>query len=171
MTSNHVRSCPARPYNPRRGPIVLLLTILALTALAASACAGDGAESVQEVAEGEAQTIADLPEWLEKVYPPPGSETSATQAVQVDHTAIAADQQVRLIIDGTDVTAYADATSPGLLEYDIDQEDAPVDLQPGEHEATVELMRRTPGASEGVDSYDPDVHKTIDSFSWTFTVL
>lgn len=100
-----------------------------------------------------------------------GSETSVTQAVQVDHDAIAADRQVRLIIDGTDVTAYAVATTPGLLEYDIDQLRSPVELQPGQHTAVVKLNRVTPGSGEGVESYDAEVHDTIESFTWTFTVL
>jgi hypothetical protein len=162
------------PYlNSARPPRFVHLSavaLLALLALVLAAC-GNGAESVQEVAEGEAETIADLPEWIDNVNPPPGAESTVTQAVQVNHTAIAADRQVRLIVDGIDVTAFANVATPGLLEYDIDQPDAPVDLQPGEHEATVELMSRTPGVSEGVDSYDPDVHETIDTFSWTFTIL
>lgn len=147
----------------------LLLVLLAL-ALLLPACFGDGAEQIQAKAEDNVADD-DYPAWLDKLYPPPGSKTSVTQAVQVDHNAIAADQQVRLIIDGTDVTAYANATSPGLLEYDIDQAQAPIELKPGEHTAVVQLMRVTPGSSEGVDSYDEDVHQKVESFTWTFTVL
>ena len=157
-----------RPRRPLRTGVIALLVVLAMLL---AGCAGDGADSVQAAADGDGQAAAELPDWVEKLYPPPGSETSATQAIQVNHTAIAADQQVRLILDGTDVTAYANATSPGLLEYDIDQDAAPVDLAPGDHKATVELFQVTPGEGEGVDSYDPDVHEPIDSFSWTFTVL
>ena len=147
------------------------MLFLAVLALAPAACAGDGAEEIQAVAEGEAASAAELPEWIEKLYPPPGAETAINQAVQVNHNIVDADQQVRLSIDGVDVTAYANATSPGLLEYDIDQANAPVDLGPGEHEAVVELVRVTPGASEGVDSYDPEVHETVESYRWSFTVL
>ena len=142
-----------------------------LLALSLGACFGDGADSIQAVAEGDAASAADLPAWIEKLYPPPGSELSVTQAVQVNHNVVEADQQVRLIIDGTDVTWYAVEPSAGLLECDIDQAAVPVDLSPGEHEATVNLVRVTPGASEGVDSYDPEVHETVETYSWTFTVL
>lgn len=53
----------------------------------------------------------------------------------------------------------------------MDDSKAPVQLRPGEHTAQVDLMRRTPGAGEGAQSYDPDVHEVIDSYSWDFTVL
>lgn len=154
-----------RPANRR------VLVLLAALALLLPACFGDGADRIKAQANGDDQAVADYPEWIEKVYPPPGSETSATQAVQVDHGVVGADQQVRLTIDGTDVTTYAVATSPGLLEYDIDQAPAPVDLRSGEHTAVAELVRVTPGSSEGVDSFDADVHGVVDSFAWTFTVL
>lgn len=148
-----------------------LLVLLAALALLLPACFGDGADEIQAVAEGDDATVADYPEWIEKVYPPPDSETSVTRAVQVNHGVVEADREVRLVIDGTDVTTYAVETSPGLLEYDMDQASSPVELQPGEHTAVVELLRVTPGASEGVDSYDEDVRDTIDSYSWTFTIL
>lgn len=143
---------------------------MAALALVLPACVGDGADRIKAQANGEAVDY-DYPEWVDKLYPPPGSQTSATQSVQVDHSAIAADQQVRLIIDGTDVTSYSVATTPGLLEYDIDQAQSPIELEPGEHTAVVELNRVTPGSGEGVDSFDAEVHETIESFTWTFTVL
>ena len=158
------RSHPSRPHAVA-GVLLVVLTLLL------GACTGDGADDIQAVAEGEAASAAEFPEWIEKLYPPPGSETSINQAVQINHNITAADQQVRLSIDGTDVTAYATETSPGLLEYDIDQPNAPIELEPGEHEATVSLFDVTPGASEGVDSYDADVHDPVESYSWSFTVL
>lgn len=138
--------------------------------LVLTACQGDGADRIQAAVSEEAR-VGNYPDWIEKVYPPPDSETSATQAIQVNHSVVTAERQVRLIIDGTDVTTYAVSTSPGLLEYDVDQEQSPVDLEPGEHTARAELLEVTPGASEGVDSYDPSVHEVIDSYTWTFTVL
>lgn len=153
----------------RRMPAGTMLLVACL-ALALAGCGG-GAEDVQQVAQGEATSVADAPDWIEKLYPPPGAETSVTQAVQVNHTAVTPNRQVRLSINGTDVTAYAIETSPGLLVYDIDQPDAPIELGPGEHEATVVLWRVQPGVSEGVDSFDPDVREVLDSFSWTFNVL
>ena len=145
--------------------------VAVVLALMLPACFGDGADDIKAQARGEEAGVADYPDWIEKVYPPPDSETSVTRAVQVNHGVVEADRQVRLLIDGTDVTAYANETSPGLLEYDIDQAASPVELKPGEHTAVVELNRVTPGASEGVDSYDPEVHETIDRYTWTFTVL
>lgn len=149
----------------RRLRVVLTVLVVMLPA-----CLG-GAEQAQEQVEKEDVAATDYPDWIDKLYPPPGSESSVSQAVQVDHSAIQADRQVRLIIDGTDVTSYATSTTPGLLEYDIDQALGPVELKPGEHTAVVELQRVTPGSGEGADSYDPQVHETIDRFSWTFTVL
>lgn len=158
---------------PPRSRVVLTL-LISLLALLLPACFGDGADDIQAVAEGDGATeagVADYPDWIQKVYPPPDSELSATRAVQVNHTVVTAERQVRLVIDGVDVTAYALETSPGLLEYDIDQVNAPVELRPGTHSAEALLFEVTPGASEGVDSYDPDVHEPVDTYSWTFEVL
>lgn len=157
-----------RDRSPRRRHRPLV--VLAALALLLAACFGDGADEIQAQAGGE-PADDEYPEWIDKLYPPPGSELSATQAVQVDHKAIAADRQVRLILDGTDVTTYAVATTPGLLEYDIDQAQAPIELGPGEHTAVVQLTRVTPGSGEGADSFESEVHETIESFTWTFTVL
>lgn len=159
-----------QPQVGGRGPARRLILVVTALILVLPACLGDGADEIQAKVDGGVADD-DYPDWLDKLYPPPGSETSVTQSVQVDHSAIAADQQVRLIIDGQDVTTYASATTPGLLEYDIDQAQAPIDLAPGEHTAVVQLNRVTPGAGEGVDSYDAKVHETIESFTWTFTVL
>lgn len=135
-----------------------------------SACGGEEDQS-SDGDQGEPVAVADAPDWIEKIYPPPGSESAVTQAVQVIHTAIQADRQVRLHIDGTDVTTYALGSDPGHLVYDIDDAAAPVELAPGEHTAEVQLMRRTPGSGEGTESYDPDVHEVIESYSWEFTIF
>lgn len=146
----------------------MLFVIVMAAAFALPACGDDqGAEGDQ----GEPVAVPDAPEWLEKIYPPPDSEISSNQAVQIVHTAIQADRQVRLNIDGTDVTTYALDSDPGLLVYDIDDVAAPVQLSPGEHTAEVQLVRRTPGSGEGTESYDPDVHEVIESYSWEFTIL
>ncbi len=159
------------PLDPRRLKSRWMSLAVTSLVLILPACFGDGAERIQAQARGEPAAVAEYPTWIDKLYPPPGSETSATQAVQVDHNVVEADRQVRLIIDGADVTTYATATSPGLLEYDVDQAAAPIALEPGKHTATVQLMRVTPGSGEGVDSYDPEIHETIDTYTWAFTVL
>lgn len=146
-------------------------SILLVLGIALTACLGDGADSIQATLSEEPARVGEFPDWIEKVYPPPDSETSATRAVQLNHSVVTAERQVRLIIDDTDVTTYAVETSPGLLEYDVDQEQSPVDLEPGSHTARAELLQVTPGAGEGVDSYDASVHDVIDTYTWTFTVL
>lgn len=150
-------------------PVQVLLVVLALLC---GACFGDGADSITAQVDGDEPAGGHgYPDWLHKVYPPPGSETSVTQALQAQYTVQGAARQVRLILDGTDVTTYATATAPGLLEYDMDQASAPVELDPGEHNAVVELYKVEPGSGEGVESFDPEVHEAIDSFAWSFTVL
>lgn len=155
---------------PARRRACTVFVIVMAVALALPACGGED----EETAEGDHGTpvaVADAPEWIEKIYPPPDSETSVTRAVQVVHTAIQADRQVRLKINGADVTAYALGSDPGYLVYDMDDAAAPVQLTPGEHTAEVQLMRRTPGSGEGTESYDPDVHEVIESYSWEFTIF
>lgn len=154
-----------RPLTWRRSTIVLLVVAVALTL---SACGGD---EEPEAAQGEPVAVPDTPDWIEKIYPSPDSEASHTQSVQVVHTAIAADEQVRLLIDGTDVTSQALGSEPGLLVYDMDDVNGPVQLRPGDYTAEAQLFRRTPGSGEGTESFDPDVHEVIDSYSWEFTVL
>ncbi len=136
--------------------IVLLVGVALL-----SGCIGSGSAD---------PATAELPDWLARVYPEPGAELTATQAVQVDHDTLAADREVRLSIDGTDVTTYA-RIGPSTLEYDIDQTAAPVDLKPGSHTATVELYSVKAGASEGVESYSASERNLLDTFTWEFTVL
>lgn len=148
----------------------MLFVIVMAAALALPACGSDE-KAGGEGDQGTPVAAPDTPEWLEKIYPPPDSEISVTQAVQVVHTAIQADRQVRLNIDGTDITTYALGSEPGHLVYDIDDVAAPVQLAPGEHTAEVQLMRRTPGSGEGTESYDPDVHEVIETYSWEFTIL
>lgn len=136
-----------------------LLTIVLLLA----GCAGDTDSDA-------AVTVDEAPEWVTRIYPAPGANTTATRAVQVHYETVGAGREVRLLIDGTDVTTYARAT-PGLLEYDVDQPASPVELQPGSHTATVELYEVKVGASEGAESYSASERAKIDSFSWEFQVL
>ena len=51
---------------------------------------------------------ADLPDWLNRVHPPPGAEAAVNDAIQVDYEVAGPDQTIRLSVDGVDVTAYAD---------------------------------------------------------------
>lgn len=141
------------------------LTLVAL-ALVATACDGDAEivprDDPDDVAANDqpAVGVADLPDWLDRIYPEPGAETTATQAVQVIHNARGPEDGVRLYIDGVDVTTYS-VQGRGQLVYDPDQEASPVRLEPGEHTAVVELVRLPePGAQ----------HELVDRFEWEFQV-
>ncbi len=125
----------------------------------------------EETPVESSSAAVDYPEWLERVYPAPGAELSVTQAVQVNHGVVTSERAVRLVIDGVDVTTYADQDSPGLLEYDPDdiQAQPPVELEPGEHSAVAELLDVRPATDPGGLGYE--VLGTIDTFSWTFTIL
>lgn len=142
------------------GAVALLAGLLLLVACAdeEDPIASDGVE-------------AEYPEWVEKVYPAPGAETSATPAVEVNHNVVTSEREVRLSIDGVDVTTYADQHSPSLLEYDPGdiESNPPLELEPGEHEATLELLDVRP-ATEG-DGTEYEVLDTLDTFTWTFTIL
>lgn len=146
----------------RRNASWLVLPLLVVFALASAACAS-GADDVPPTAA----VPSDAPDWITKIYPAPGAETTATRAVQVQYETLPPGSEIRLIIDGTDVTSYAQQGT-GLLEYDVDQDMAPVELEPGTHEATVELYTVQPGASEGADSFSASERAVIDSYSWSF---
>lgn len=102
----------------------------------------------------------ELPGWLSRVYPGPGAEGSVGQAMQVDYQVSGPEQNVRLFVDGVDVTTYA-AIQPGELQYEIDQGLAPVELDPGPHRAAVELVDE-PEQGEAVE--------VLDRFEWQFEI-
>jgi len=154
----------------RRLLMLRLVLLLLVPALVGACSRGSGPESqAQSGVDGE--LAVEYPDWIERVYPPPGSELSVTQAVQINHNVVEDARQVRLIIDGVDVTSYAIGTTPGLLEYEFDEaEFTPVELDPGEHTAVVELVDVVaPGADTGLEgSEQPEI---LDTFTWTFTAL
>jgi hypothetical protein len=100
-----------------------------------------------------------LPGWLSRVYPEPGAEGSVGE-IQVDYQVSGPEQNVRLFVDGVDVTIYSTIQS-GSLQYDVAQEFAPVELDPGPHRAAVELVNE-PEQGEAV--------KVLDRFEWQFEV-
>lgn len=137
-------------------PFLIALLLLALPLLAA--CGADN--------QAEPGSTEDLPDWLTRVYPAPGAETTATRSVQVEYP-VTEGREVRLLIDGTDVTTYA-RVGGGLLEYDVDQPVSPVELRPGSHTATVELYEPSVESSESSETFDPSERQLIDSFTWEF---
>lgn len=127
----------------------MLLAMLALLA----GCAPDPAK-LEQAREGEG-----LPDWIERVHPEPGAEASPVAHVQVVHDVIGETQDVRLVVDGTDVTPYA--TRRGLLSYDATRPGGPVELDPGEHEASALLV--------SLDEFGQQ-QDVLDRFDWRFTI-
>jgi hypothetical protein len=162
----------------RRGIVVLLSMLL----LVLAGCTDD--------AEGgaTAESSVELPGWLETVSPVPGAEAAPTDIIEVQHTMTGEFEGVRILIDGTDVTADAlpnegtqgvgagdaddqnpvgeddanTAEGEGLLAYDPNTEVAPVQIDPGAHTVTLQQVRQ-PEEGEG----DLEV---LDTFEYTFTV-
>lgn len=120
--------------------LVLLLTL----AMSVAACGGDSS--------GE----RDMPDWLEEVFPAPGATAAVVDAVEVSHTIQGPDEDVRLVIDGVDVTTYA-AFDAATLRYESGA--GPVVLGSGSHVAEVQRVRLP---AEG------DTFEIVDSFSWEF---
>lgn len=77
-------------------------------------------------------------------------------AVEVDYEIQGTDQDVRLQIDGVDVTVYANVGA-GELRYESGS--GPVDLGAREHTASVDLVQIEAGGTEEI---------VVDSFDWQF---
>lgn len=105
-----------------------------------------------------------LPGWLERVYPPPGAEAAPIAEIEVEHNVTAQNEQIRLLIDGTDVTTYSDLDT-GELVYDVENDRVPVEIDVGRHHATVERRRVPEDFDVGVDEVE-----VLDTFEWEFTV-
>ncbi len=77
------------PVFARLWPLAVVLLVLA--------SAGCG----EQTPEAETQpAVVDKPEWLVRVYPPPGAEGTAAATVQVRHGLPGAKGNLRLMIDG-----------------------------------------------------------------------
>lgn len=126
----------------------LLVTLCLLLALPAACSTGPA--TFEEGSTGEP------PAWVEEVVPEPGAVATVPDAVEVDHTITATDEDVRLLINGVDVTTYA-TFEAGKIRYEAG--DGPVDLGTGDHTAEVQ---RVTLPSEGVD------FTVIDSYTWRF---
>lgn len=106
----------------------------------------------------EEDTTDEPPAWVEAVTPEPGAVATVPDAVEVDHAITSTDEDVRLLINGVDVTTYA-TFEAGKVRYEAG--DGPVALGTGDH--TAEIQRVTL-PSEGVD------FTVIDSYTWRFRV-
>lgn len=147
-----------------QSPMVIFAALLALASL--PACGADGTD-----VEPGAQSKQALPSWLVDVRPDPGVEDSTLKLVEVEHTVQTGGRDVRLIIDGVDVTAFADfgseerITGPGHILFDPINDpqaaETTVTLDAGEHTATAQLVELDEiGGQEQV----------VDSFTWTFSI-
>jgi hypothetical protein len=114
-----------------------------------------------------------LPGWLDEVQPGDGAN-AVENAVEVGYGELEPGRELRLVIDGLDVTAQldgvdrsadgADVVFPrqGRLRYDPRDIERPlVDLDPGEHDAAIRLVE-LPDFGEQL--------RTVDEYAWTFTV-
>jgi hypothetical protein len=152
-----IRNRHERLFVARRPVAALFAAVLAIGLLA-----GCGEDEAAPPAAGEA-----LPTWLESVEPEPGEESAVLRRVEVNYNLQTDGENVRLSVDGTDVTAYADfgreenVGGPGRLVYDFEGNRDVVRLGPGEHTATVELVRLEDLGEQ------PQV---LDTFSWSFTI-
>ena len=160
-------------------PTLRRVLVALVVALAATVAACNGDEPAEDPVDKGDTPAADLPDWIVEVHPAPGAEVTAIPAVQVDHEEVDPTREVRLSINDVDVTAYAAETSPGLIEYDPEAEldpdiaaeaPAPVELEPGEHVAVVELYEVEPDKFKETGDPDYEVVEQLDEFEWTFTI-
>lgn len=144
-----------KPAIRRALPLVGLLVGALVLAVLATACAQDPATTVAD---------DELPQWVSRVYPPPGAEVATNAEIQVEHNLTAPDEQIRLSVDGTDVTVYSDLDNAELV-YDMEDPRSPVVLDPGTHTATIERTRVPEDFDIGVDQVE-----VLGVFEWEFTV-
>ncbi|HWB72311.1 MAG TPA: hypothetical protein VG452_08830 [Egibacteraceae bacterium] len=168
-------------------PLVRTVTLVAVLVALMSACRSDVSdEAGGDTVVGGGEVTAELPPWLERIYPAEDQVVTVTRDVQVDHNLVEPDQGIRLLIDGVDVTTYS-LEGRGELVYDPDRpippadppvgarEDpaeqaaseapiagGPVDLSPGSHSATVQRVR--------VDPETGFIEETLDEFTWDFVI-
>lgn len=151
------REGAARAHHPLMRWPALLLSLALAAALAG--CSDNGPEATAEAPP--------LPEWIISVEPRPGSDSSPLRRVEVKHDVMTDGESVRLSIDGTDVTSYADfgreetVGGPGRLVYDFEQARDFLPLDPGTHTAKVERVRLPQPGQQ---------HEVLDTYSWSFTI-
>jgi hypothetical protein len=131
-----------------------VLVVLVAAALALTGCSGAGAGGTD---------AGPPPEWIAGVYPEQGATVAVPDAVEVRHRTLPIDERVRLLIDGVDVTAYADIRD-GIVRYDVAQRF--VDLGAGRHTATAErVLLPTDDVGFPEDTVDLEV---LESYTWEF---
>lgn len=132
----------SRPNRKRSASAVGVWALIAIIAVVGACGDGDDASV--------------MPEWVEEVYPEPGATVAVPDAVEVDHTLQTVDEDIRLVIDGTDVTAYA-TFEAGKIRYESG--DGPVILGGRRHTAEVQRVE--------LEAFGED-YEVLDSYTWEF---
>ncbi len=157
---------------PTRTRCVWLAATVLLTG-AALACTPPSSRDEGTVSSGTGLP-ADAPSWLESVSPAPGARLSGAAMVTVNTDFVTGNQEVRLEIDGVDVTELAvaqppsseqaEVVTPNRLVYDPREvTDPPVVLDPGRHTATVRAL--------DFAGFESGQSRSKGTFTWTFEVL
>lgn len=105
---------------------------------------------------GDGDDASRIPDWIDEVYPEPGATAAVPDGVEVNHSVQGPNQDVRLIVDGTDVTTYA-TFEAGKMRYESGL--GPVVLGAGPHTAEVQLVE----VAEFGEQF-----QVIDSYTWEF---
>ena len=132
---------------------VSILWLVGVLMLAGAGCADDS-DTDESLQESEP-----LPVWIDEITPRSNATFSPIGGISVRYVLTDPETEVRLIVDGVDVTAVSDA-GPGLLRYEDDAEGI-VRLDAGMHTAEAQLVI-LPAA--GIDTV------VIDSYSWVFRI-
>lgn len=127
---------------------LIATVVLATVAVGATACS-----SATETPPPSSDT---LPAWIDEVTPRPGAAYAPDSGVSVRYQLPSIDQEVRLIIDGVDVTSVS-TEGPDLLRYDTSQ--GIIDLNTGDHRAEARLVILS---ADGVETVP------VDTYTWTF---
>lgn len=132
-----------------RGRSRLMLLLIVVVAVGLAGC-GPAQSEVSSL------PTTSIPSWVERVYPAPNSTTAVPDAVEVRHRLQTPEDNVRLLVDGVDVTTYS-TFDAGKLRYESGA--GPVVLGPGEHTATVERVTQPVNGAQ---------FRVLDSYSWNF---
>jgi hypothetical protein len=142
-------SSASRSSRPARSNPARILCLVVLVLLVAAACSDDDGEG--------AAGREDFPDWVVDVFPEPNATVAVTDIVEVQHRLVDPEHEIRLLIDGVDVTARSEMIDDGTLRYDA--KTGAVDLGTGRHAAEVQRVLLPVDEIEG---------RVVDSFTWEF---
>ena len=131
----------------------LVLWLVSILTLAGAGCADDSDT------DGSPQQAEPLPVWIDEITPRANATFSPSSGISVRYDLTEPDTEVRLFVDGVDVTAVSDG-GPGLLRYE-DNAEGIVRLDAGMHTAEAQLVILP---TAGVDTV------TVDSYTWSFRI-